>query len=186
MIREIAPQHLADVPLFKNLSHAELQPLLSTCEIREYPAGTLILKAGESNQALYVVLEGEAEVRFVTLVPEGESVGTLPPKSVFGEASFFHPAPHHANIVALQPTTVVRLSRESYDKLVASGDRAASKLAANAAAILAGRLHATDEWVVTMLREREDATIAQNWAKFRSRMGSSIEFQTGFVGVRGA
>ena len=183
MIGELTPDVLRGIPLFENLSHADLQPLLAACEIREYPADVLILRAGDSEQALFVVLEGEADVRFETMLHEGESVGILPPKAVFGESSFFHPAPHHANVVATQPTTVLRLSREAYDQLIAQGDKATLRLAAHVASILARRLQATDEWVVQMLREREDQTVAHSWRRFRSRMGSSIDFQTSFMGL---
>lgn len=186
MIREITYPMLCDVPLFKNMSFSELQPVLDVCEIREYPADVLILRAGESDRGLYVMLDGEAEVRFETLIPEGESVGMLYRNSVFGESSFFHASPHHANVVATSHCTVLRLCRDAYDRLLAEGNLASLRMAANAAEILAKRLQATDEWVVQMLRQKEDTAIAHSWARFRSNAGQGINFQPGFVGVRGA
>ena len=97
----------------------------------------------------------------------GERVlAQLDSSSVFGEMSFFHPAPHAATAKCLTAARIMRLPRAQFDALAAENPHLALRITTNAAEILAARLHQTDEWIAeTLTRQRgvtrfrvEDAT----------------------------
>ena len=59
---------LRSVPLFSAMQHEQLSALANCATLRRYPRSTLILRAGEETDGLYVMLSGRAKV----LIPDDE------------------------------------------------------------------------------------------------------------------
>jgi CRP-like cAMP-binding protein len=102
---------------------------------------------------------------------------------VFGESSFFHPAPHVATARCLTAVLALRLPRAPFDLLLRAGSLAAHKFAGNAAAILAERLQATDRWIEEILQQEQDAQVAERWRSFRARMAFDFKPSRWATGV---
>jgi phosphoserine phosphatase RsbU/P len=76
---------IASLPLFRRAEERLILDALSTCEVLALPAGTPLLKPGESNQNVYIPLSGQVVVHLdVDLNPDraipialGECVGEL-------------------------------------------------------------------------------------------------------------
>ena len=171
---------LADVPLFSTLGDADLDSLLKSFEEVSCAADSTVFRAGDQDPALYLITGGGVQI--VLPVPGGEEavIATLGPKSVFGESSFFHPAPHSATARTTSPTTLLKLSHAEYLRLLQTGSLPAYRLAAKAAEILAARLQATDKWMAELLGEEEQFVTA-NWRRFREQIGGSFDFPHGFI-----
>jgi CRP-like cAMP-binding protein len=75
---------------------------------------------------------------------------------------------------------VLRISRDAYDELLQAQRPAALKLAVNAAALLAARLQATDQWAGELLQQEQSARIARSWSRFRQRISGGADFSGGF------
>jgi CRP-like cAMP-binding protein len=176
---QIAFSRLANVELLKNFTEAEAGELMAVCDEVVGQTGDVILEVGQTSRALYIVVDGSIEIDFE--VPKlGERVVVqLAPGSVFGEISFFHGAPHSATARCLAPTTLIKLDRSQYDALLAQSHVAALKVGANAATILATRLQSTDQWIVEMLEQWQEAKIHQSYLRFRQRMGIDFSGTTG-------
>ena len=116
----------ADVPAFQQLNDDECRQLLDIAQQRAFAPGEQVIEQGKRSQQLWILLEGKCEV-----VKQSEHDGSLvlaqlEPRSVFGEMSFFSPAPHSASVVAKTQVRLLSIGRMDYDGVVRPGpfDRA--------------------------------------------------------------
>jgi CRP/FNR family cyclic AMP-dependent transcriptional regulator len=167
-------QTLQRIELFNNLTTDDLRGLLPACEELSVAAGQAIFEAGHVERALYVLLEGTAEVDLETARAGERVVAELPPGSVFGESSFFHARVHSATVKARANVRLLRLNRQPFDNLLQSGNPAALRIAANAAAILAARLQAADQFIVELLEQIQDEKVREALTRFRQSMSHSF------------
>jgi CRP/FNR family transcriptional regulator, cyclic AMP receptor protein len=169
-------QVLRSIPLFQHLNETECRQVAEVIQMQSVAAGEAIIRQGESSRNLWVMLEGTCEVakRLSPDDPDSESVvlATLEPYNYFGEMSFFHPAPHSADVRAKTNVKVLRISHVDYEDLIAEGVWAAYKLSYNVVQGLADRMRRMDDWVTDlMLHQKETATQAE-WSDFREKLFS--------------
>ncbi len=169
-------QVLRSIPLFRDLNETECRQIAEVIQIHSFAAGEIVIRQGESSRNLWVVLEGNCEVakRIAPDDPDSECVvlATFGPNNYFGEMSFFHPAPHSADVRAKSNVKLLRISHVDYQDLVAEGVWAAYKLAYNVVQGLAERMRRMDDWVTElMVRQKETGTQAE-WSDFREKLFS--------------
>lgn len=177
---------LADVSgisLFAGCTGNEIRELLAAFETLRCPTGEVLITEGEENPRLFLLLNGEVEIR----LPDLEQVQTdetliiqLGPGEMFGEVSFFAGTPHGATATATSDVQALVLSRDAFNELLQVQRPCVYKLALNGAATLAERLHVTDRWLWDVLREEQSARIAQSWSRFRERVGQLSGSPSGF------
>ena len=85
----------------------------------------------------------------------------------FGEMSFFHAAPHSADVIALTDVQLLRLGRKDYDTLISASNPIALKLAMNSLEQLADRLRRTDEWITNLVCGENHKPTPSEWTSFR-------------------
>jgi CRP/FNR family cyclic AMP-dependent transcriptional regulator len=95
---------LAQVPLFQSLTPRELQVLSVNCREREYPAGAVLLRQGETGVGLFIITAGAVHVTQTT--PDGGSreLGDFGRGAVLGEMSLLDDMPRTATVVATEDT----------------------------------------------------------------------------------
>jgi sulfate permease, SulP family len=119
---------------------AGMPPGLRTyLERRELPEGTVLIRQDEPPDDVFVLESGRLSVETVT--PEGTRMRlrTLRPGVVVGEMAMYTGVPRSADVVAETPSVVLRLSRESIERVEAADPA------------LAAALH---RWLATTLSER--------------------------------
>ena len=176
MIAETIPDKLMqDIPLFRLLNQTERRQLAEIIRIKVYKPGELILKQGKESRNLWVVVEGKCEV--VRHVDHKESdretvvLATLEPFSQFGEMSFFHAAPHSADVRAQTRVKLLRIAHVDYQDLIDEGIYAAFKISHTAVETLAQRLRRMDEWVAELLAHKPDGdNHVSEWNTFREKL----------------
>jgi CRP-like cAMP-binding protein len=89
---------LAHLALFADLDRAELGALAGTAEEVAFAEGEWIVRRGQEDVGLHVVVEGDVGVVF-----EGEELALLPRGSFFGEIAALLGEPAVADIVARTP-----------------------------------------------------------------------------------
>ena len=124
----------------------------------------MIIRQGEKSRHLWVVAEGKCEVAKHVEIPVGADgkqvsaetvvLAVLEPFSQFGEMSFFHPAPHSADVRAASDVKLFCISYGDYKDLIDEGVWAAYKLAHNAVDSLAQRLRRMDDWIAELLAHK--------------------------------
>ncbi len=102
------------VAIFRELSAAVLDDLSRRTTTRRIPGGEPIITQEQGGDALYVILAGRAKV-----VLPGESgrevtLAVLRSADIFGEMSLFDGKSRSANVVAIDPVTVVAIARDDF------------------------------------------------------------------------
>lgn len=81
----IATERLADIPLLADLTRAEREELVRSCDELAFSASEVVIRAGDLEPALYIVIDGAVEI--VLDVPGGADaiVESVEANGVFGE-----------------------------------------------------------------------------------------------------
>lgn len=86
--------------------------------VRQWPRGAVVFSPGQPTTALYGVLSGEIEVRFVTIDGAVSVVDHVPAPRLFGLASFASGVPSSYEAVARRPTRLAVFGTAAYATLL--------------------------------------------------------------------
>ena len=136
--RELA-EVLQGVPLFARCTPRELRTIARFVETADLPAGTHLVREGESGDALFVILEGEAVImtgeRELARVKDGDYVGEL---------ALLDGAPRAADVVAATDVKIAVLGIRMFRTLVRELPDLAEQLLAGLATELRAARAAAD------------------------------------------
>jgi CRP-like cAMP-binding protein len=127
-------EHLSTVPLFTSLAPKEVASLAAAGKPHTFRAGDKVVSAGEVGVGFYLIVSGKVEVR-----ASGKTVATLHSGDFFGEMALFHEQPRTADVVAIEPTECLVLSRWEFWGVLGDKPEAMRTLITE----LVGRLRAT-------------------------------------------
>lgn len=101
---------LAQVPLLSRLTPRQRDRLAGKATTRSYPAGSVIVRQGDTSMALYVVLNGHVRIDHEA---EGESVQVDEAKrgGFFGELGLIGDQPRAATVRAVEDTECALLAK---------------------------------------------------------------------------
>lgn len=119
--------------------------LLDHSELLRFRAGDLIIRAGEEDRALYIIVDGTLEILLVDQRGQEQHYGTIEPKSVTGEIAFLDGRPRAATIRATTDGDMLRLSFEAYETLAARHPELGRAILLDLGRILAVRLRQANE-----------------------------------------
>jgi len=111
-------QALDDTVLFSRLSDEEKARLADAVRRAPFTAGEIITRQGANAHWLYILTEGEAEVRIAT--PEGDErkVAELSAPSFFGEMALMTGAVREATVVAKTDVECLRLDKDDFKDIL--------------------------------------------------------------------
>lgn len=157
----------ACLKIFKGFTDAERVEIMALSEPVEFPRGERIITQGMQTPNLWFIVEGRCRVSRRTDSGNRLDLSELTPCSHFGEMSFFHDAPHSADVVALTDVKLLRLSRDAFQKLCSTRSPMALKLALNCIEQLANRLRSTDQWITEVVCADNHQPTTSEWTDFR-------------------
>jgi CRP/FNR family cyclic AMP-dependent transcriptional regulator len=99
--------------------------------------GEVLMKEGDAHRELFILGEGELEVR-----AHGHTLAALKPGSIAGEGTFFSGEPRSATVLVARPGIAFGLQWERFDELSRKHPRLAIELIKGLAAVLAIRMRA--------------------------------------------
>ncbi len=99
--------------LFRDADPERVENALAGCEVLALPAGTPLLRPGEANDAVYLLLSGRLGAVLDSRAPATSAVEVLPGETV-GEMSAGDGQPVSALVLALSDARVLRLPRELF------------------------------------------------------------------------
>jgi len=107
---------LKRVPLFSDLSAAELERFAEVAREREYPKNSIILFEDDPGDALYVVSGGQVKV--VLIGEDGREVilSVLNDGDFFGEMSLIDDEPRSAHVIAMRDSRLLVLRRDDFQQ----------------------------------------------------------------------
>lgn len=104
---------LSSVWLFSGCTKKELAALASLATQIDVPAGKVLATQGQPGREFFVVVSGKAEATRGN-VP----IGVLGPGTFFGEMSLLENKPRVATVTTIEPTSVLVLTAQEFDRLV--------------------------------------------------------------------
>jgi CRP-like cAMP-binding protein len=126
-IREIA-NRLRKIDLLADFDEESISKLASSAHERHYTAGETIFLRGDTGDCFYVVVSGR--VRIVLGVSDGREM-TLRhqgPGTILGEIAMLDGRARSADAMALDPTTLIRISRSHFMDLMEQQPKLAQAL----------------------------------------------------------
>jgi diguanylate cyclase (GGDEF)-like protein len=123
--------------------------LLDACPVREVQAGEHVLRQGQVNQTMYLILSGELSVHLDGL--ETAPVASLSMGETVGEISVIDDSPATASVVAAQPSRLLAVDEETFWRLI----QGSHTFATNMLLLLAQRMRANNFKISESMRLRE-------------------------------
>jgi CRP-like cAMP-binding protein len=128
------------IELFRYLTESELIALLSVSKQRKFEAGEELIVENSIGTETYLILRGKVE-----LFKGRHHFAFFTAGGCFGEMAMFENAPRSASVVAVEPGTLIILSRPALFPLLATNPQLAVKLLWSVCQTLNGRLRKTTE-----------------------------------------
>ena len=108
---------LRNIPLFAKIVPSKLKLLAFTSERLTFSPGDSLFKQGDDGDALYVIMEGEADVLIDT--PGGQiTVATMGKNDFVGDIAVLCDVPRTATVTATSKLTTMRVTKDLFFQLV--------------------------------------------------------------------
>ncbi|WP_199350931.1 cyclic nucleotide-binding domain-containing protein [Haliangium ochraceum] len=114
---------LVKLPLFSSFDYTEMVKLLEIIDTRSVAARDVIIREGESGDAMYIMLTGSAGV-----YKQEQLINELGPSDFFGELSLIDDTPRSATVVAREPSTLLIIERKRLFALLEKAPKMAARL----------------------------------------------------------
>jgi len=128
---------ISQAKLFAGLTDKEKAALEAAASLRRGKKGEGIIAQGKSSGAMFIVLDGQAEIRV-----NGKLVATLPDQSLVGEIEFLDGLPPSGDVVISKDTSLIALDNAALGGLMKKQPRLGYVLMHEIARIEARRLRA--------------------------------------------
>jgi len=134
-------EFLKNVPLFRELTDAELDRIAAgTAQVRA-PAGTILFRRGEPCSGFHVIVYGQVKLAFGAADGAEKVVEILGPGSSFGEAVMFLEKPYVVFAEALADSLLLAIGKAGVFAELERNSRFARKMLAGLALRLPGLVH---------------------------------------------
>jgi anion transporter len=110
---------IRNIPLFSGLSREDVAKIMGYLVEVECAAGHKIFSQGDQGDALYLIQSGAVDVQVDSGGGRSETIAVLGPQEYFGEMALLSSAPRSATMIAVKDCLLWKLSRESWDDLIA-------------------------------------------------------------------
>ena len=137
---------LARAPLFQSLPLTAIEDLTQRVAVRRVPAQGTVVSQDEPGDSMFVIAGGRVKVGIFGENGREVTLSILRPGDAFGEMSLFDGEARSANCIAIEPTTLLVLSREDLLLHMASHPRTSLNLLGE----LARRLRRADETIAQL------------------------------------
>ncbi|HEY0857642.1 MAG TPA: Crp/Fnr family transcriptional regulator [Albitalea sp.] len=142
------PRYLSVLPLFNDLSPAELTHVAQGCTLRRMSRGEMVFRTGERCEEFHVVVTGQ--VKLFVLSPQGQEkvVELIGAGQSFGEAIMFTDRPYILSAQALTDTLLLTVSKKAVIDEIARDHRFALRMLAGVSRRLHGLVHDVEAYAL--------------------------------------
>ena len=135
--------NIQQLELFTNLSDDEIDILVKHAKIRSLDEDEALFHEGDNGDFFAIVIEGRIEITKHTENDTPVAIASLTNGATLGEMALIDHETRSASAIAIEPSTVFVLSRQSFDKLVEQSPRCGVKLIQKIATILCSNIRRT-------------------------------------------
>ena len=134
---------ILNIPIFSRLKDKELMGIEQYMKILEVIPGEIIFKEGERGDYVCFVVEGSLDVLKKTESGESIVISTLAKGRSIGEMAIIDDLPRSATVKAKYKSTLLTLSRESFDYILTKHPDIGVKILKGLASLLCMNLRKT-------------------------------------------
>jgi CRP-like cAMP-binding protein len=128
---------------FSDFTREDVEQLAAFMQVYRANTGELIIREGEVDDYLILIIEGRVEISKSDSQGESHPMTAVGPGATLGEMSMIDGEPRFANCVALEPTTFAVLSRDNMVRIIIEEPALGSKILIKLVTLLSQRLRAT-------------------------------------------
>ena len=135
------PRYLAALPLFQEMTSAELQRLATGCRLRRFSRGDTVFRVGTPCEEFHVTVNGQ--IKLYALSPAGQEkiIELAGPGITFAEALMFTDKPYIVNAQALADSLLLSVGKTAVVREIESDPRFAMRMLAGISRRLHGLVH---------------------------------------------
>lgn len=137
---------IARAPLFTQLPIAAIEDLSNRITVRKVAAGSAVVAQDEPGDAMFVIMTGRVKVVMFGESGREVTLSLLRTGDSFGEMSLFDQGPRSAHCLAIEPTTLLTLTRDELMRHIQAHPRTAINLVSE----MARRLRRADETIAQL------------------------------------
>ena len=137
---------IARAPLFAALPINAIEDLTARVTVKKVNAGSAVVSQDEPGDAMFVIMTGRVKVVIFGESGREVTLSLLRAGESFGEMSLFDQAPRSAHCLAVEPTTLLVLSREDLLKHI----QAHARTGLNLLGEMARRLRRADQTIAQL------------------------------------
>jgi CRP/FNR family cyclic AMP-dependent transcriptional regulator len=119
---------LENVSLFSGLQDEELTAMSRVAVAKNYAKHAIIMREGDKTDALYIIVSGKVKVVLSTVGGKEVILAMLGKSELFGEMSLHDEQPRSADIVAMEPTQLLVISKTDVINCLAHNPQMAFKI----------------------------------------------------------
>ena len=135
------PRYLAALPLFQEMTPAELQRLAKGCRLRRYARGDSIFHVGMPCEDFHVTVTGQVKLFAISPAGQEKVIELAGPGVSFAEALMFTDKPYIINAQALADALVLNVSKAAVVREIENDPRFAMHMLGGISRRLHGLVH---------------------------------------------
>jgi len=140
---------LDKVQIFQGLNHEQLAKVLNCCEEAEFETGTKLFEQGEDAVYLWIVKEGQVDLRFEiagSTSSEENTISSISETGAFGWSSFVSPNKYRlSGYCAGKSCKLIKVEREGLKQLFETDPDIGYAVISNVATVVGTRFHEFQE-----------------------------------------
>jgi len=140
---------LDKVQIFQGLNHEQLAKILEFCEQAEFEAGSKLFKQGEEAVDLWIVIEGQVDLRYDAAgnsASQANTISSISKAGALGWSSFTSPNKYRlSGVCADKPCKLIKVKRQGLRQLFETDPAMGYAVISNVAAVVATRFHEFQE-----------------------------------------
>lgn len=135
------PRFLSVLPLFSDLSPAELDRVALGCQVRRLGRGDTIFRYGEPCEEFHVVVSGQVKLFAISPAGQEKVIELVGPGHSFAEALMFTDKPYILNAQALTSTLLLTVGKQCMLEEIERDPRFSLRMLAGISRRLHGLIH---------------------------------------------
>ncbi len=135
------PRYLAVLPLFQEMTPAELQRLAEGCRLRRMARGDNIFRIGEPCEEFHVTVMGQVKLFAISPAGQEKVIELIGPGNSFAEALMFTGKPYIINAQTLSDTLLLSVGKAAVLSEIERDSRFAMRMLAGISRRLHGLVH---------------------------------------------
>lgn len=142
------PRYLSVLPLFSDLSPAELGRLAQGCSMRRLARGDLVFRVGEPCEEFHVTVLGQIKLFAISPAGQEKVIELAGPGHSFAEALMFTDKPYIINAQALTDSLVLSVGKAAVVAEIEQDPRFAMRMLAGISRRLHGLVHDVEAYAL--------------------------------------